>query len=343
VPIRLRGPQGIATIQVTLDAPVSDLQQAVFAATDIPATLQDLRAGYPPVALTLVPNLPVSSLGVRRGDMIIVSSAVKDLADPAPARTTLSNERKPSSPPTLVNRKPLSHLADANDSSTAPTESKPSRPPALAADMNDAVPVDGGFLILRAVPDDNSCLFSCIALTFEQDIKAAPKLRQVIADAIRENPVQFNDVFLGRPRDEYISMILKSTAWGGAIELMIFADYYQTEISSFDIETGRCDRFGEGSYESRCIVMYSGIHYDATSLAPTESTSPVFHQTVFPVFSAPIMLAAEKLASKLRLKKAFTNTTTFDLRCQVCGHGLKGEREARQHAKDTGHVEFGEY
>jgi len=32
---------------------------------------------------------------------------------------------------------------------------------------------------------------------------------------------------------------------------MIFADYYQTEISSFDVETGRCDRFGEGSYESR--------------------------------------------------------------------------------------------
>lgn len=89
--------------------------------------------------------------------------------------------------------------------------------------------------------------------------------------------------------------------------------------------------------------MYSGIHYDATSLAPTESASSEFHQTVFPVCSAPIMLAAEKLASKLRLKKAFTNTTTFDLRCEICGHGLKGEREARQHAKDTGHVQFGEY
>jgi len=48
------------------------------------------------------------------------------------------------------------------------------------------------------------------------------------------------------------------------------------------------------------------LDYDATSLAPTESASPEFHQTVFPVFSAPIMLAAEKLASKLRLKKAFT-------------------------------------
>lgn len=35
VPIRLRGPQGISTITVDLDAPVSDLQQAVFAATEV--------------------------------------------------------------------------------------------------------------------------------------------------------------------------------------------------------------------------------------------------------------------------------------------------------------------
>lgn len=91
----------------------------------------------------------MSSLGVRRGDTIIVSSVVKDLAGAAHARATLSNQRKPWSPPTIVNRKSQPHLADANDSPTAPTESTPSRPPALTADMNDAVPVDGGFLILR--------------------------------------------------------------------------------------------------------------------------------------------------------------------------------------------------
>ena len=34
-------------------------------------------------------------------------------------------------------------------------------------------------------------------------------------------------------------------------ELMIFADYYRTEICSIDVETGRCDRFGGGSYDSR--------------------------------------------------------------------------------------------
>lgn len=28
---------------------------------------------------------------------------------------------------------------------------------------------------------------------------------------------------------------------------------------------------------------------------------------------------------------------------QVCKTGLKGEKEARSHAMETGHVEFGEY
>jgi ubiquitin thioesterase OTU1 len=28
---------------------------------------------------------------------------------------------------------------------------------------------------------------------------------------------------------------------------------------------------------------------------------------------------------------------------QVCGQGLKGEKEAREHASETGHVKFGEY
>lgn len=71
-------------------------------------------------------------------------------------------------------------------------------------------------------------------------------------------------------------------------------------------------------------------------------------------------MAAKKLADILRSKKAYTNTTTFDLKCEVgrctlffmlsdaeilqqCGQGLKGEKEARAHAEQTGHVRFGEY
>lgn len=33
----------------------------------------------------------------------------------------------------------------------------------------------------------------------------------------------------------------------------------------------------------------------------------------------------------------------FRLKCEVCGEGLVGEKEARDHASDTSHTRFGEY
>jgi ubiquitin thioesterase OTU1 len=86
--------------------------------------------------------------------------------------------------------------------------------------------------------------------------------------------------------------------------------------------------------------VYSGIHYDAATLSPIKDAPPDFHQTVFPIVSSvrrspiqyvlmhiklsgdntdPILVAATKLADILRQKKAFTNTATFDLKCEVCG------------------------
>lgn len=73
-----------------------------------------------------------------------------------------------------------------------------------------------------------------------------------------------------------------------------------------------------------------------------------------------ILGAAKKLATILRERRAFTNVATFDLKCEVsrtngpeypqvliymqqCGKGLKGEKDARAHAQETGHVRFGEY
>lgn len=171
----------------------------------------------------------------------------------------------------------------------------------------------------------------------------------VVADGIRKDPETFNEAILGRPVDEYIATILKPQTWGGAIELTILASHYSTEISSIDVETGRIDHFTPTGPDSgnRCIVIYSGIHYDAATLAPMVDAPDEWHQTVFPVKSKgdgdSVLVAGKQLADKLRAKKAFTNTSTFDLKCEQCGQGLKGEKEARQHAEQTGHVKFGEY
>jgi len=93
----------------------------------------------------------------------------------------------------------------------------------------------------------------------------------------------------------------------------------------------------------RAILLYSGIHYDATSLAPTPGAPPDFHETVFPIDNRAIVIAGQELAARLRAQKKFTNTATFLLKCEICGKGIKGEKEARAHASETGHAQFGEY
>jgi ubiquitin thioesterase OTU1 len=90
------------------------------------------------------------------------------------------------------------------------------------------------------------------------------------------------------PPATYISKILTPSTWGGAIELGILASHYQTEIASVDVETGRIDQFAPSGIdvpENRCLVIYSGIHYDAATLAPMADAPSDWHQTVFPTVS----------------------------------------------------------
>jgi ubiquitin thioesterase OTU1 len=78
------------------------------------------------------------------------------------------------------------------------------------------------------------------------------------------------------------------------------------------------------------------IDYDAITLSPLEDAPPAFHTTVFPMTDTSILPTAEKLVRQLKARHYYTDTATFDLRCGVCGTGLKGEAGARDHAMLTG-------
>ncbi|KAJ4497964.1 hypothetical protein C8R41DRAFT_916988 [Lentinula lateritia] len=356
-PVRLRHPKGVATIQAPFDDneyTVQDLQQEIYAASQILPSRQSLKTGYPPRNLDLAsPELPVSSLGLKGGDQLIVGEEPASRINPTPSSFATKVDRATSVP---------------TPSSRAPPQASSAPPISSSTTSNGPVHVstDGGVLVHRVVPDDNSCLFSSVALIFEQDMNKAPKMRQstyaltlilldssssiqVVADGIRKDPDTYNEAILGMPPSQYIDTITKPSAWGGAIELTILAAHYRTEICSVDVETGRIDQFtpGPDSGGMRCIVIYSGIHYDAATLAPMVEAPSEWHQTVFPITSPDtsdsILVAAKKLADTLRSKKAYTNTATFDLKCEVCGQGLKGEKGARAHAEQTGHTRFGEY
>ncbi|KAG0212232.1 hypothetical protein BGX33_003749 [Mortierella sp. NVP41] len=230
---------------------------------------------------------------------------------------------------------------------TAATAPAPSRSPAPVASKGGVESVrirDQGLLVLREVEDDNSCLFNAIAYTLDPTMKSNVQgLRQIVAKAIEANPDAYPDVVLGRPRKEYCEWIRRENSWGGAIELAIFSDYYKIEIDSIDVSTNRVDRFGEGQYSQRALVMYSGIHYDAVALTPSLDIPAECDQTQFEANSEDILNAGIQLAAKLKQAHKYTDLATFTLRCSVCQVGLKGEKDAQQHAQSTMHTSFEEY
>ncbi|KAJ9122513.1 hypothetical protein QFC22_001942 [Naganishia vaughanmartiniae] len=211
---------------------------------------------------------------------------------------------------------------------TSLSETESGKP--VYVELNDGM---GSVLIHRVVPDDNSCLFSAIGLVFKghYDAGITKELRQVVVDAIRKDPVNFSDVMLGRSRENYIQTIQKPSSWGGAIELAIFAKHgnsFKTEISSYDVLTGRADRFGEGQYDTRSSSMHEVKRipspnlckppdYDAAASTPTLDAPIDFQTSIFPVSDANVTRAAEHLVKKLKDKHYYTDTQNFDLRCQV--------------------------
>ncbi|BGP54010.1 hypothetical protein JCM8202_003008 [Rhodotorula sphaerocarpa] len=357
ITLRVRGPTGQSTVSLSSDATLKDLKSKVREATGIVPDRQEFRAGFPPkpFAQDADSDVTLSTLGASSGTTLIVSetsgpAATATLATGSDALSSAAQpvqSKRPSSPPSSsVSKQPKT---------TGGTRSSGMRPAARATTSGKPkfVETDGGFLVLRAVPDDNSCLFRAVGLALaSQERDASASLRKIVADTIRADSDTYSEAVLGRPPADYISTILKSNSWGGAIELSVFAANFRTEIRSIDVQTGRVDRFGEDAgYETFVLLVYSGIHYDVLTLSfvPPEGADTFpppnidFDTRVFPKSEEHLMDAAEKLVGQLRTEHAYTDTATFSLQCGVCREALTGEKEARRHAETTGHTAFEEY
>ncbi|KAK4703479.1 ubiquitin thioesterase OTU1, partial [Phenoliferia sp. Uapishka_3] len=355
--IRLRGSRGTSSIQLeTADCTLQELREKIHLEyPEILVTKQDLRLGFPPKPLppSTPPETTLSSLGIKNGEPIILAELSEDYpvasSPTAPAQTSspstsLPPPAKPPVPPTAAQPKRVEPIS---------TTSLPASSRGGTAASPDFVELDGGYLVLRAVPDDNSCLFRAVGLVTDPGrADSATHLRKVVADAVLSDPSTWSEAVLGRSPESYVKTITGKDSWGGAIELSIFSKHSKVEICSMDVSTGRIDRFGQGEgYSNSVFVVYSGIHYDALtfSYSPPEASSTFpppnidFDQTSFPVEQDSVVAAALSLVGKLKARHAYTDTASFTLRCEVCGKGLTGEKEARAHASETSHTSFGEY
>lgn len=344
--LRIRGPAGQATITLPETATIGDLQSQVIEITSIPAF--DLKYGYPPKPLPLKDYgsaARLSEIDIKLdGEQLIVSASTigpnkhppsvevsRNPPDPsfsfAGVGTAPSTPATKSSKPLSLSRKPTSQDMDA---------------PELPLVTHSST------LILRIMPDDNSCLFRAFSTAFfGTGIDSMHELRSIIAQHIQSHPERYSSVVLEKDPDDYCRWIQKEDAWGGAIELDILSRHFEVEICSIDVQTLRIDRFNEGK-QTRCILVYSGIHYDTIALSPSDAphehayAPPEFDTKIFDAADPVVLEGAVQLCSTLQKRHYYTDTAAFSVRCNVCEKTCVGEKGATEHAKQTGHYDFGE-
>ncbi|RDX96132.1 Ubiquitin thioesterase OTU1, partial [Mucuna pruriens] len=104
---------------------------------------------------------------------------------------------------------------------------------------------------------------------------------KVIAATVASDPEKYSEHFLGSQMQSIVTGFLTRRS---AIELSILADYYGREIAAYDIQTTRCDLYGqESNYSERVMLIYDGLHYDALVMSPSEGAPEEFDQTIFAV------------------------------------------------------------
>ncbi|KAI9788613.1 MAG: ubiquitin-specific protease otu1 [Peltula sp. TS41687] len=331
--LRLRGPTGSSTIHLTESDTVADLLRLITEKTSLQNF--EIRRGYPPEPLALHTQdqtKPLSELDIRLdGEQLIISPKEDDRPTDSGQERVTPDERS-KLPPRKLPLLPLSR---------APNKAVETDPPEIP------VPDHGATLVLRIMPDDNSCLFRAFGTAFMRSLDSMTELRSLIAQNIQSQPETYSAAVLDQSPDEYCQWIQTEYSWGGFIELNILATHFGIEICSIDVQTLRIDRFNEGR-PSRCILVYSGIHYDTIALSPSDPphrhayAPPDFDTTVFESDDQSILDRAVELCKVLQGKHYYTDTAGFNIRCNVCGGQFVGEKGATQHAKDTGHYDFGE-
>ncbi|KAF0488443.1 OTU-domain-containing protein [Gigaspora margarita] len=325
--LRVRSKDKVHMINdLTPTSTLFELKSAIHALSGISPLRQELKIGYPPRVCGAKDDETLSSAGIQNGDQII-------LDENALPETTSQPASQPASQP--VNKV----------TGSLETESI-------------SVPVESGFIILREMEDDNSCLFRAIGYGNLGCLSLI--LRNTIIKYIKDDPETYSDVVLGKSRDDYCSWIAEKNSWGGAIVLFksgprlnlihLFLKYRTCDfcillqkIRSVDVKSGRIDRYGHGIYDKCVYVIYSGIHYDAVALTPMIGADQEYDQTVFDTTDESILSAVIGIADKMKQLRKYTYTADFTIRCGQCQKGLKGEQEAVQHARETGHTSFTEY
>ncbi|OAL39767.1 hypothetical protein AYO20_01164 [Fonsecaea nubica] len=352
--VRIRGPSGkSSTVSLDESATVETLRTTIQAETSVSSF--EIKYGYPPKTLPLdqlASTTLLSELDIKlNGEQLIVNE-IKPLSRKGETHPPASDPLKGASSVRDSSRHPgaASKAFPSTSNATSKSQEASVTPLSLSRKQNPEMadppevwcPDLQGTLVLRIMPDDNSCLFRAVASAVLSDMDAVTELRSIIAQNIQANPEKYTKAILdNKEPDAYCRWIQTEDAWGGQIELDILSRQFDIEICSIDVQSLRVDRYNEDA-PNRCFIVYSGIHYDTIALSvhgePPEADVKQFVQPL----SDEVLPHAIALCQKLQAKHYYTDTAGFQLRCNDCGVTCTGEAGAMKHAEQTGHMNFGE-
>lgn len=186
-------------------------------------------------------------------------------------------------------------------------------------------------LIVKKIPDDNSCLFHCLSLGIYGNMNYTTQLRKQVSEFIMNHPEQYGDkaILDGKSIDEYCRWIEDYNSWGGYIEICIIPQIYENvTIWICDILNDYIDKIGEG--EQVIVLLYTGVHYD---LLEWKGQYTFYNQDL------------EWLDKESHRIMSENKKTTFDsrraqIKCNICNGIFTGEAGISKHVMETSHSDF---
>ncbi|CBJ33311.1 OTU-like cysteine protease [Ectocarpus siliculosus] len=218
-------------------------------------------------------------------------------------------------------------------------------PAALGSDSGRAASTATAarIMVRRIIDADNSCLFNAVGYALRRKRKVGTELRQMITEAVRGSPEVYNEGILGKQPEEYCNWISDPKSWGGEIELSILSKKLVVMITVVDIQTNNAYSYGEEhGFGRRLFIIYDGIHYDALAEAANETAPESDDVTVFNPSEKEKEILAKTVAADLKARNQYTDMGNASLKCMVCFKLLAGEKGALEHARATGHQNFGQ-
>lgn len=186
-------------------------------------------------------------------------------------------------------------------------------------------------LIIKKVPDDNSCLFHCLSLGIYGNMNYTTQLRKQVSEFISNHPEQYDDkaILDGKTIKQYCQWIEDYNSWGGYIEICIIPQIYENvTIWVCDIINDYIDKIGQG--DQTIVLLYTGVHYDLLEWKG--------QYTFYSQDKEWLDLESHRIMKEN--KKTTFDSRRAQIKCKTCGGIFIGENGISKHVMETSHSDF---